>query len=98
MFMAFNDNSNARRAFYRALNAVIDITLDDELDLNDYIPNLTRMFGAEVLNNAIGTVTGEVRFFGLTPTNLKLEGLDKHLRLIESYQKLQVAKRKHSAL
>jgi len=56
------------------------------------------MFGAEVLNNAIGTVTGEVRFFGLTPTNLKLEGLDKHLRLIESYQKLQVAKRKHSAL
>ncbi len=94
MFMTFNDNSATRRAYYRALDAVLDIELNDELELKDYIPNMTRMFGAEVLNHAIGTVTGEIRFFGLTKTNSKLEGLDKHLRLIESYQKLQVAKRK----
>ena len=64
----------------------------------DYIPNLTRMFGNEILNSAIGTITGEVRFMGLTPTNMKLEGLDKHLKLIESYQKLQAAKRKFMTL
>lgn len=94
MFMTFNDNSTERRAYYRALDAVLDIELSEDLELKDYVPNLTRMFGAETLNNAIGTVNGEVRFFGLTKTNSQLEGLDKHLRLIASYQKLQLAKRK----
>jgi ribosomal protein S12 methylthiotransferase accessory factor len=93
MFLTFNDNSTARKKYYQALNAVLDIELN-ELDVQDYIPNMTRMFGAETLNNAIGTVTGEVKFMGLTKTNTKLEGLDKHLKLIESYQKLQTAKRK----
>jgi ribosomal protein S12 methylthiotransferase accessory factor len=94
MFLTFNDNSAARKMYYQALNAVLDISLNEELELKDYIPNMTRMWGAETLNNAIGTVNGEVRFFGLTKTNMKLDGLDKHLKLIESYQKLQVAKRK----
>jgi ribosomal protein S12 methylthiotransferase accessory factor len=96
MFLTFNDNSNARKMYYQALNAVLDITLNEELELKDYIPNMTRMWGAETLKNAIGTVNGEIRFFGLTKTNMKLDGLDKHLKLIESYQKLQVAKRKFS--
>lgn len=96
MFMTFNDNSTARRSYYQALNTVLDITLNEELELLDYIPNMTRMFGSETLNNAIGTISGDVRFFGLTKTNMQLEGLDKHLRLIESYQKLQTAKRKFS--
>lgn len=94
MFLTFNDNSTARKMYYQALNTALEITLNEELDLADYVPNMTRMFGVETLNNALGTVTGEVRFFGLTKTNMKLEGLDKHLRLIESYQKLQAAKRK----
>ncbi len=93
MFMTFNDNSTARRSYYQALKTVLDITLNDELELSDYTENMTRMFGAEVLNNAIGSISGEVRFFGLTKTNAKLEGLDKHLKLIASYQKLQTAKR-----
>ncbi|MBY0414751.1 MAG: OsmC domain/YcaO domain-containing protein, partial [Bdellovibrionales bacterium] len=96
MFMTFNDNSTERRAYYRALDAIIDITLDEEFEVQDYVPNLTRMFGAEILNNAIGTVSGDVRFFGLTKTSMKLEGLDKQQRLIESYQKLQAAKRKYT--
>ena len=93
MFLTFNDNSNSRKKYYQALNAVLDIELN-EYDVLDYIPNMTKMFGAETLNNAIGTITGEVRFMGLTATNMKLHGLEKHLKLIESYQKLQAAKRK----
>jgi ribosomal protein S12 methylthiotransferase accessory factor len=76
-----------------ALNAVLDISLNKKLKLNDYLPNMTRMFGSEIVHNAIGTVNGEIRFFGLTKTNMQLEGLDKHLRLIDSYKKLQNAKR-----
>ncbi len=97
MFLTFNDNSNTRKKYYQALNAVLDIELN-ELNILDYVPNMTRMFGSETLNNAISTITGEVRFMGLTSTNMKLEGLDKHLKLIESYQKLQVAKRKFKTI
>jgi len=33
-----------------------------------------------------------VRFFGLTPTSMKLEGLDRHQRLVDSYTKLHTAR------
>jgi ribosomal protein S12 methylthiotransferase accessory factor len=91
--MTFNESSTERRRYYQALNTVLDITIDDELELANFTPNLTRMFGAETLNNAIGSVSGEIRFFDIPITNMKLDGLDKHLKLLESYQKLQVAKR-----
>ncbi|WP_346796157.1 OsmC domain/YcaO domain-containing protein [Halomonas sp. Bachu 37] len=92
MFLQFNDNTVERELFYRAMNAVLEIALDDELELDDYLPNLTRMFGEETMGAVVGSVTGEVRFHGLTPTNMQLEGLERHLRLIESYQKLHAAR------
>lgn len=93
MFMTFNDNSTSRRRYYQALDALLDIALSEDLEFDDYIPNLTRMFGNEIMENAIGTIEGKVRFFGLTKTDMNLSGLDKHQKLIESYQKLQTAKR-----
>ncbi len=94
MFLTFNDNSTVRKLYYQAVNALLDIALDEDLEVADYAPNMIRMFGKETFDNALGTVTGEIRFFGLTKTNSDLLGLDKHLKLIESYQKLQSAKRK----
>ncbi|MCL1079210.1 OsmC domain/YcaO domain-containing protein [Parashewanella spongiae] len=91
-FLQFNDNTVERRLFYQAVHAVLEITLDEELELEDFIANLNRMFGEGIMNNVVGSVTGEVRFFGLTKTSMKLEGLDKHLRLIESYKKLHKAR------
>ncbi len=91
-FLQYNDNTVERGLFYQALNAVLEVTLDDEMELADFIHNFTRMFGQETMDNAVGLVTGDVRFYGLTPTNMKLEGLDKHLRLIDSYKKLHKAR------
>ncbi|NOZ65620.1 MAG: OsmC domain/YcaO domain-containing protein [Alphaproteobacteria bacterium] len=91
-FLNFNDNTVERVLFYRALSAVLDITLNDELDIDDYIPNLNRMYGVQVMENVVGSVTGDVKFSGLTKTSMKLEGLDKHLKLIESYKKLHKAR------
>jgi len=88
MFLQFNDNTLERERFYRAMQAVLEIVLDDELELDDFRRNLGRMFGEETLDAVIGSVTGEVRFHGLTPTSLGLEGIDRHQRLIESYRKL----------
>jgi ribosomal protein S12 methylthiotransferase accessory factor len=97
MFLQYNDNVPARRRFYQVLNAVLDITLREDLELQNYIPNLTRMYDEEIVGNATSSVSGEIRFFGLTPTNMRLDGIDKHLRLVESYEKLQVARHRHHA-
>ncbi|TFH87252.1 OsmC domain/YcaO domain-containing protein [Billgrantia azerbaijanica] len=92
MFLQFHDNTAERELFYRAVQAVLEIALDDELELSDYLYNLRRMFGTETMDAVVGSVTGDVRFHGLTPTSLALEGLEKHQRLIESYQKLHAAR------
>jgi ribosomal protein S12 methylthiotransferase accessory factor len=92
MFLQFNDNTVERNLFYRAVNTVLEITLSDELQLPDYLPNLQRMFGEDTMAAVVGSVTGEVRFHGLTPTSMKLEGLEKHQRLVDSYKKLHAAR------
>jgi ribosomal protein S12 methylthiotransferase accessory factor len=83
--------------FYQAINAVLEILLDDELALDDYIVNLRRMFGDERMDAVLGSVDGHVKFYGLTPTSLKLEGLDRHHRLLDSYKKLHTARAKATA-
>jgi ribosomal protein S12 methylthiotransferase accessory factor len=91
-FLDYNTASVERRLFYQAMQAVLDIALDDELELEDFEPNLRRMFGDAVMDAVVGSVHGDVKFHGLTPTSLRLEGLDRHLRLIESYKKLHRAR------
>ncbi|MCF2856978.1 OsmC domain/YcaO domain-containing protein [Pseudoalteromonas sp. SMS1] len=91
-FLQYNDNTVERGIFYQAMHTVLEIALDDALEIEDYIHNLTRMFGQEVMTNVIGSINGDVRFYGLTETSTKLEGLDKHLKLIESYKKLHKAR------
>ncbi len=92
MFLQFNDNTVERGLFYQALLAVLQITLDDELELEDYLYNLKRMFGEDTMTAVVGSVEGSVRFAGLTPTSVQLEGLDRHQRLLESYRKLHAAR------
>ena len=91
-FLQYNDNTVERGLFYQALNCVLEVVLDDELELDDFRQNFGRMFGAERLQAAIGSVEGSVRFYGLTPTDMQLTGLDKHLRLLASYKKLHAAR------
>lgn len=93
-FLQYNDNTVERRLFYQALNVVLEILLDDELALDDYIVNLRRIFGDVRMDAVLGSVDGTVKFFGLTPTSIKLEGLDRHHRLLDSYQKLHAARGK----
>lgn len=91
-FLQYNDNTVERGLFYQAISAVLEITLNEDLALEDYIVNFNRMFGEETMNNVVGSVYGDVKFVGLTETSMRLEGLDKHLRLIESYKKLHQAR------
>ncbi|MEJ6564221.1 MAG: OsmC domain/YcaO domain-containing protein [Burkholderiales bacterium] len=91
-FLQYNDNTAERGLFYQNLNVVLEVLLDDELELDDYAVNFRRMFGHDRMHAVMGSVDGSVRFFGLTPTSMKLEGLDRHRRLIDSYKKIYQAR------
>jgi len=91
-FLQYNDNTVERGLFYQALNVVLEVLLDDDLELDDYAVNFRRMFGDARMDAAMGSADGSVRFYGLTPTSMKLEGLDRHDRLIDSYKKLHKAR------
>jgi ribosomal protein S12 methylthiotransferase accessory factor len=91
-FLQYNDNTVERGLFYQALNVVLEVTLDEDLELADYEVNFRRMFGDVRIDAAMGSVNGTVRFFGLTPTSMKLEGLDRHHRLLDSYKKIYKAR------
>ncbi|WP_025872842.1 OsmC domain/YcaO domain-containing protein [Methylobacillus glycogenes] len=96
-FLQYNDNTVDRGLFYQALNVVLEVLLDDELELADFEANFRRMFGHEKMDAAIGSCDGTVRFYGLTPIGLQLEGLDRHQRLLDSYRKLHAARAKAAA-
>ncbi|MEC5397577.1 OsmC domain/YcaO domain-containing protein [Uliginosibacterium sp. H1] len=91
-YLQYNENTAERGLFYQALNVVLEVTLDDEMELADYEASFRRMFGNARMDAAIGSVDGSVCFHGLTPTSMKLEGLDRHQRLIDSYRKLHSAR------
>lgn len=96
-FLQYNDNTVDRGLFYQALNVVLEVLLDDELELADFEANFRRMFGHEKMDAAIGSCDGTVRFYGLTHIGLQLEGLDRHQRLLDSYRKLHAARAKAAA-
>lgn len=97
-FLQYNDNTVARVLFYRAMQAVLEVTLNEDLELEDYTYNFARMYGEQTMDDVIGSVQGSVRFAGLEPTSMALEGLDRHQRLIDSYQKLHAARAKAASL
>lgn len=96
-YLQFNENTVQRNLFYQAVSAVLEVILDDDLELDHFIESFKRMFGAEVMDNVTGSVMGKVRFYGLTPTSMALEGIEPHLRLIESYRKLHQARKIRAA-
>ncbi|MBN7771342.1 OsmC domain/YcaO domain-containing protein [Marinobacter daepoensis] len=97
MFLQFNDNTVERGLFYQAMQVALEATLDDELELDDFIHNFRRMFGNPVMDAVTGSIDGSVRFYGLEETGMDLRGLDRHLKLVESYQKLHAARARNAA-
>jgi len=97
-FLQYNTNTVERGLFYQCMNVVLEVILDDEMELEDYEHNFRRMFGDARMDAVLGSVEGTVRFYGLAETNMQLEGLDRHLRLIDSYKKLHTARAKFAGL
>lgn len=88
MFFSFNDNTPSRRRFYQLLNVVLDIEIDDSLKRDDYKSSLIKMYGEQLYQDALDVVDKKKNFYGLQKTDNRLNGLEKHQKLIESYIKL----------
>lgn len=88
MFLSYNDNTGERKKFYQALNILLDIKIEEDLELNDYIQNLNKMYGSNLISEVVKCIEGEIKFHSLEQTDLKLTRIDKHQKLIESYKKL----------
>ena len=91
-FLQYNDNTVDRKLFYQALNVVLEVELDQALEIKNYEKNFRLMFGNARMDAVLGSVNGSVRFFGLKPTSMKLEGLDRHHRLLASFKKIHLAR------
>jgi len=92
LLSTFSNGLPERKKFYQLLNVLLDIELDPDLQQSEFAEALSRMYGAALFKAATESMTGEVKFFGLTPTDEELTGIDKHRKLIASYQKLAQAR------
>jgi ribosomal protein S12 methylthiotransferase accessory factor len=97
-FLQYNDNTLDRKLFYQAMNAVLEVVLDDEMELEDYEVNFRRMFGNPRMDAVLGSVDGSVRFAGLTAISPDLGGLERHARLIDSYRKLHAQRTRAASM
>lgn len=95
-FLQYNDNTVERKLFYQAMDAALEVLLDDELEMADYEVNFRRMYGDARMDAVLGSLAGTVQFYGLNLTSMKLESFDRHHRLMDSYRKLHQARAKKS--
>lgn len=93
-FLQYNDNTVERTMFFQAVHNTLEVALSDDLDFEHYQNALTRMYGEDRMEEVIGLINGTHNFHGLTETSMALEGIEPHLRLIESYKKLHAARAK----
>ncbi|HMU88552.1 MAG TPA: OsmC domain/YcaO domain-containing protein, partial [Agitococcus sp.] len=55
-FLQYNTNTVERGLFYQCMNVVLEVMLDDDLTLGDYLFNFRRMFGNEKMDAVLGSV------------------------------------------
>lgn len=93
LFNTFNENTTERKRYYQLISAILDIELSDQLEIKDYQNSFELIYGKNLVSTGMKSISGEIKFFGLSKTDINLSGLEKHIKLIESYEKLQMAKR-----
>jgi ribosomal protein S12 methylthiotransferase accessory factor len=84
-------NQEATR-FYLCLQALLEIDMDEQRQLEDYTDSLKLMFDEKTLADCLAVISGEEKFFGLHSPGLSLDGFVMHNKLLEGYKKLHLAK------
>lgn len=81
-----------RRLLYLCLKTLLEIEMDDDLNANEYMESVERLYGKYLVESAQNIINGFERFPGLHESDLDLKGFEMHQKLITSYEKLQRAK------
>jgi len=79
--------------FYQCIETLLQIELDEEKNIDDYVDSLNLMYGENTLNNSLDVINTKEIFFGLHSPGLSLKGFTTHLKLLDGYQKLHNAKK-----
>ena len=95
--MEFNGSifSPERANYYRCLQTLLLLAMEDERDPLQYHHAFTRMYGAETLEAASAAISGEAPFYGLQAVDEDLNAFPAHQALLQAYEKLQAAKRRY---
>lgn len=95
--MEFNGSvfSPERANYYRCLQTLLLLAMEDERDPLQYHHAFTRMYGAEALEAASAAISGEAPFYGLQAVDEDLKAFPAHQALLQAYEKLQAAKRQY---
>lgn len=88
-YLSFAEASATRMTFYRALDVLLDIELDENLIREDYALNMSKLFGEEIYKAACDHLDNKAKFWGLTVIGNELAGLKTHGKLLESFEKLR---------
>ena len=89
-----SDLNDEEKKIHHCLAALLEIALDEEKVLSDYLAALTTLYSAELLEKAGDIFEVKEKFHGLHFPGLSLEGFEKHLLLLETYKKLHLSKEK----
>jgi ribosomal protein S12 methylthiotransferase accessory factor len=84
--------SSERRLLWLCLNTLLQVESDDELNETEFMPNLEKLYGKDLVELSLKLINGYEKFEGLHESDLNLAGFEMHQKLITSYEKLQRAK------
>ncbi len=84
--------NDERIRFYRCLQALLEIKLDESREYGQYTDSLKLMYGNDTVEDGIKLLEGEDSFYGLHSPGLSLEGFTMHHKLLAGYAKLHKAK------
>jgi len=82
-----------RKLLYLCLHTLLEIEMDDSLNTNEYLPNIEKIYGKNMVDRAQALINGHEKFDSLTESDLDLKGFEMHQKLLISYEKLQRAKK-----
>lgn len=82
-----------RRLFYLCLKTLLEIETNDDINSNDYLPTIERLYTKAMVDKVQNIINGFEKFDGLHESDMNLKGFEMHQRLLTSYEKLQRAKR-----
>ncbi|MCW6030692.1 30S ribosomal protein S12 methylthiotransferase accessory factor YcaO [Pantoea sp. JK] len=97
--MEFNQSifSEERANYYRCLQTLLLLAMEEERDPLQYHRAFIRMYGQAAVEAASAAISGEAPFYGLQAVDLDLKAFPTHQSLLAAYEKLQTAKRRYWA-